>query len=253
MAEKLNSILVDDEDNSLSALRLMIDDYCPNVHILGEAKSVGEGVEIINKAKPDLVFLDIRMPDGEGFDVLQQVDHKTFEVIITTACRDYALKAYEFSAIDYLLKPINYLDLQKAVERVGQIRSLDYFDNRLQLIRVAFAEQQKRIMLPTSDGFEIFEIQQIIRCESDGCYTRFYFNNREKPVLISNTMATYDRLFSDLSFFRIHNRHLVNLRFVKKYSRADGGFVILNDETYLKISERKKGPFLERLKMFARG
>jgi len=222
MSEMLNSILVDDEDNSLSALRLMIDDYCPNIHILGEAKSVGEGVKIINRTQPDLVFLDIRMPDGEGFDVLQQVNHRTFEVIITTACRDYALKAYEFSAIDYLLKPINYHDLQKAVEKVGQIRSQDYFEHRVQIIREAFTEQQKRIMLPTSDGFEIFEIQHIIRCEADGCYTQFYFNNMERPVLISNTLATYDRLFSDLSFFRIHNRHLVNLRFVKKNSRADG-------------------------------
>ncbi len=255
MKDILNSVLVDDEDNCLTALRLMIEKNCPNIHILGEAKSVNEGISLIDEASPDLVFLDIKMPDGEGFDVLEQVESKDFNVIITTASKDYALKAYEFSAIDYLLKPINHLELKSAVDRVSIIKPSELFNHRVQLIREAKEERQKRIMLPTSDGFEIFMIDKIIRCESDGCYTNFYFKDEQNPIMVSNNIGTYENLFSDLNFFRIHNRHLVNLNYVKKYTRRHGGFVIIKDseKTELKVSDRKKVNFLERMKLFARG
>lgn len=252
--KKFKTTIIDDEHYCQAALLELINRYCPELEVTGTASSVKTGIEEINRNEPDLVFLDIRMPDGDGFQVLQTVSYTNFGIIFTTAHQEYALKAFDFSAIHYLLKPIDHRALRNAVDKFVTT-GMDYPGNskKISLIRENAGTGYKKIILPVSEGYEIYDTSDIIRLEADGSYTSIFFKDTVKPVIVSNGIGHYEEMLKDLSFVRVHKKHLVNLNFVTKFIKSDGGYLLMSDGAEITISERKKSEFQQRLKDFARG
>lgn len=250
----ITAILIDDDANLRNGMRTFLSRYAPEISIIGEADSVESGVETMQKLNPQVVFLDIQLGDGTGFDILEQLAAKngkvTSNIVFITAHEQYAIKAFRFSALDFLLKPVDPEELQKVVEKLKKV--LDKNDNYahidllLENIRRK-VDNFKRIALSTSDGIHLFEISDIIRCESEDNYTKFYIKNN-KPILISKTLKEYEDLLTEHGFERIHQSHLINLSYLKSYIKKDGGYVIMADNSNLPISQRKKERLQELLK-----
>ncbi|PLW97860.1 MAG: DNA-binding response regulator [Marinilabiliales bacterium] len=251
MKETIHAVIVDDEEKSVKALNNLLEKYVQHVNVDGVANCVKDAVSLIDDIKPELVFLDINMPDGIGFDVLEQVSFKDFEVIFVTAYESYALKAFEFSAIHYLLKPINYLELQKAISRFESIKVDSPFEDQISVFRETFNDKPSKIILPTSDGLNMVDIDTIIRCEADSNYTLFFLADGSREI-VSKSLNNFDKLLADLNFIRVHNKHLINLRHVKKYIKGKTGYVIMNDEEHVYVSDSKRKTFLESLKNYAK-
>ncbi|MCK5822307.1 MAG: response regulator transcription factor [Bacteroidales bacterium] len=251
MALLIHAVLVEDEDNSLEALEILLNKYCPDVQIDGRAQSVEEAIQTIDDVKPELIFLDIALPDGQGFEVLEGVEHTKFEVIFTTAYDQYALKAFEFSALDYLLKPINAEQLKQAVDRFQEIRGQENIGERVSVLKDSLKNLNERIILSSMDGFDVYKIADIIRCEANGSYTTFFITENRK-VVTSKTLNNFERLLEDMPFVRVHSKHLVNLNYIKKYISGRGGYVVFEDGTQVDVSERKKKEFIRLMKEFAR-
>lgn len=251
MAEQIFAVLVDDEDNSLEALEILLNRYCPDVVIKGKAQSVEEAIEVINEVKPELVFLDIALPDGQGFEVLDETKDSDFEVIFTTAYDQYALKAFEFSALDYLLKPINAEKLRQSVERYLEIRGTGTIGERISVLKESLKNLNDRIILSSMDGFEVYKIEDIVRCEANGSYTTFHIKGGRK-VVTSKTLNNFERLLEDMPFARVHSKHLVNLNYIKKYISGRGGYIVFEDGSQVDVSERKKKDFISIMKEHAR-
>lgn len=252
----VNALIIDDEVYARNSLKDDLGVYCSDIKLVGEAENAKAGVELISKHKPDLVFLDIDMPNGSGFDLLEKVRamNKTidFGIIFTTAHDKYALKAIKFSALDYLLKPIVSDELISAVKKASLNIPGPFTDIPVETLlsntRVT-GNPLKRIVLSTIDHAYVYDVADIIRCESEGNYTRFYFKS-ERPILISKTLKEYDNLLRDSGFERIHNSHLINLNYVKMYVKTDGGYLILKDETRIPISQRKKDQVISILSKY---
>lgn len=251
MADAIRAIIVDDEKKSIITLSKLLDIYCPHVKVIGTAQTVNESVETINDLKPDLVFLDIFLPDGDGFDVLENVDYRFFEVIFITASDKFAIKAFEFSAIHYLLKPINFQELQHAVERFKQIKEGNLLNEKISILKESLNMNYKKIILPSSEGLIIKDIDDIIRCEADSNYTIFFLTNKEK-LLVSKSLNNFEKILADINFCRIHNKHLVNLKYVIKYIKGKAGYVIMQDRSHAYVSENRRKEFLSSLKNYAR-
>lgn len=245
----IRTIIIEDEQKSRELLDAMIRNHCPDLEIIGFASDVKEGVELIRMSKPDLVFLDISMPNGTGFEVLEQVSDQNFELIFATASDQYALKAIKFSACDYLLKPIDVDELKAAVEKVKSRKTNKSGVDNLRFL----IEQLKRsdetfqkITLPTGNAYEIVNIKDIIRCEADGSYTTFYLSDKRKLV-ISSGLKHYEELLPEMDFIRVHHHHLINMNHVLRFLKEDGGYAIMSDGSKIEISRRKKESFMERL------
>ena len=241
----LKVIIVEDELHSREALKNLINDYCEQVEILKLAASVEEGIEAIQLHKPELVFLDIEMPTGTGFDLLERAQHLNFEVIFTTAFEHYALKAIKFSAIDYLLKPIDVEELQNAIAKVQQKRSSEH-NKKLETLLSNIQNksgQEETITLATSEGFEFIPVSNILYCQANGSYTNFHLKD-SKPLLVSKHLKEYENLLADHNFMRVHQSYLINLSEVKKYVKADGGYIVMKDDSIVNISIKKKEEFL---------
>jgi two-component system LytT family response regulator len=228
MADAIRVVIVDDEKKSILTLSKLLNVYCPHVKVIGTAQTVSESIETINFLKPDLVFLDISLPDGDGFDILENVDHRSFEVIFITASDKFAIKAFEFSAIHYLLKPINFKELQHAVERFEQIKGDNLLNEKISILKESLNKNYKKIILPSFEGLIMKDIDDIIRCEADSNYTIFLFTNKEK-LLVSKSLNNFEKILADINFCRIHNKHLVNLKYVTKYIKGKAGYVIMQD------------------------
>ena len=243
----IHALIIDDEPKSRNILKGYVSDYCEQVNIIGEASSAYEGSQKIAQLNPDLVFLDIQMPGGSGFDLLSTLDEISFEVIFTTAFDQYAVKAFKFSAVDYLLKPINILELQSAVKRV--IHRKETSKGQQQLTHLKDNLQTglfNKIALPTLEGLFFVEVQQILRCESDGAYTKVFLLE-EKKFMVSRNLKEFEALLTPHSFFRVHHSHLINLNYIVRYQKGKGGMVELEDGTWVNVSVRKKDKFLEVL------
>ena len=251
MSNLIQAVLIDDEDNSLEALSILLEKYCPDVEIIGTGQSVEEAVETIDNLQPELVFLDIALPDGQGFEVLEQVSHKNFEVVFTTAYDQYALTAFEFSALDYILKPINAEKLQQSVKRYQEIKGDREISGRVSVLKESLNNVNERIILTSMDGFEVYKIADIIRCEANGSYTTFFIKGGIK-VVTSKTLNNFEKLLSDQPFARVHSKHLVNLEFIKRYISGRGGYVVFEDGSQVDVSERKKKEFIRLMKEHAR-
>lgn len=248
--EKVKAILIDDEELSRSTLRSMLGKYCTQVQIIGEAENVGSGLELLSKEQPDVVFLDIQMPDGTGFDLLKLLNEIEFQVIFATAYDSYAIKAFEYSALDYLLKPV---DPDKLISAVEKIVVNNKNDSQRQLeTMLANLNGVKKIALPTSDGLRIIKVEEIVRCESESNYTNIYLKSGER-ILIPKTLKEYDNLLTPLGFYRVHHSHLINLSYIESYIRGEGGFAKLEDGREIEVSRRRKEGFLAALNHFLAG
>lgn len=242
----ITAVLIDDDNNLRIGMKALLERFAPNIKIIGEADSVASGYNILNKIMPQVVFLDIQLNDGTGFDILEKLKNKNGEIktniVFITAHEQYAIKAFRFSALDFLLKPVDPEDLQKVVEKINAAieknNNFSHIDLLLENIRKK-VDNFKRIALSNSDGIHLFEVNDIIRCESEDNYTKFFIKNA-KPVLISKTLKDYEELLSEHGFERIHQSHLINLNYLKSYIKKDGGYVIMQDDSHLPISQRKK-------------
>jgi two-component system LytT family response regulator len=250
----ITALLIDDDQHLRQGMKSLLERHAPEIRIIGEAESVKTGIEAIENWKPQVVFLDIHLNDGTGFDILEEVAKKNGKlnshIVFITAHEQYALKAFKFSALDYLLKPVDPEELKKSVVKIKEVleknTSFDHIDLLLENIRKK-VDHFKRIALSTADGIHLFEISDIIRCESQDNYTQFFIKNH-KPLLISKTLKEYEELLMEHGFERIHQSHLINLSYLKSYIKTDGGYVIMGDNAKLPIAQRKKERLQELIK-----
>lgn len=252
---EVTCIIVDDEVQNQQVLERMIDQFCPSVKLLGKAANIAEAVELIGKTSPNVVFLDIEMPGGNGFTLFDEIRNPNFYTVFTTAHAEYAIKAIKFAAFDYLLKPINLTELKHAVEKVatalrsGENKSANA-GKMAEVLRSNRKEQRydfTKIALPTSDGIEFFEVADILRCEADRAYCTFHLVNKRK-IIVSKSLKEYEDILSEANFYRVHKSNMVNLIHIRKYIRGKGGFVQLSDGSLIAVAVRKKDEFLQRLK-----
>ncbi|MBI1767869.1 MAG: response regulator transcription factor [Bacteroidetes bacterium] len=240
----LNAVIIDDESDSRQILAGYLKRYCPDVKVCGFGESVATGLEAIKKYQPEIVFLDIEMPFGNGFDLLDKLHEVTFETIFVTAFDNYAIRALNQSAAYYLLKPVNIDELVKAVEKIKMERAEKNHSTRTQLLVENFHSAKQRIMLPTLEGFEIVTINSILYCEAADNFTKFYFESGS-PLLICRTLKYFEDILTEHHFLRIHRSYLINPEFVVRYSKGKGGFVTMKNNQELEVSPAKKKELLE--------
>jgi two-component system LytT family response regulator len=241
-------IIVDDELKSRESLKKMLETFCEDVEVAALCQNVDEGLEAIAKHQPDVVFLDIQMQRETGFDLLTRLPEIDFEVIFTTAHSEYAIKAIKFSAIDYLLKPIDVEELRAAILKVKNKQNgniTERLEHLLKNIKSGTSENFK-LALPTAEGLTFIKTSEILYCKASGNYTEIFMHDGKK-YLVSRQLKEYDDLLSDHDFFRIHHSFLININYIKNYVRGEGGYVVMNDNASLDVSRRKKDAFLERI------
>lgn len=246
----LKTIIIDDEESSLNALRQKLLQHCPEIDIIACSNYPQTGLEAIESLHPDLVFLDIEMPIMNGFNLLQNLGYKNFELIFVTAYDHYAIKAIRYSALDYLVKPVEIEALKEAVKRAVEKKE-NLPNQRLELLlENAFNERRKfkKIAIPASDGLCFINVDDIVYLEASGNYTKFYLANKTKH-LVSKTMKDFEEVLPHEIFIRIHNSYIINKQYVEKYIRGDGGQVVLFGNILLDISKRKKGDFLREISL----
>lgn len=239
----IKAVIIDDEPINIINLQRLLQQYCPTVLVVQTATSADEGAEVIRRQQPDLVFLDIQMPDKSGLDLLKSLPAPEFELILVTAYDQYGIQAVKFSAIDYLLKPVNVEELQTAVEKAG-IRIIEKqqhqrLHNLLHLLRQGPQRDEHRLALPSLKETRFVYTKEIIRCESSNSYTTFYLDNGEK-LIVSVSIYEYDEMLTPYGFIRCHQSHLVNSRFVKSMVKESGGYLLLHDSTQIPVSRYKK-------------
>lgn len=248
---KLKAIIVEDEELSRETLRNYLTKYCPDVSIAGEAANIIEGKQLIEKLKPDVVFLDVEMPYGNAFDLLEQFSEITFETIFVTAYSNYAIQALNLSAAYYLLKPVDIDELVKAVNKIKETleNNKNLVHTRILIENVKIENKQlHKIVLPLIDGFEVIRVNEIIRCEANDNFTVFHLNNNRK-VMICRTLKHYEDILSEYDFIRVHKSHLVNFQYIKQYKKGKGGQVIMSDGKEVELSPNRKQEFLGKFKL----
>jgi two-component system LytT family response regulator len=251
----LKVIAIDDDAIARQALCVMAAEHPSPVEIVGEAGTVADAIEIIQKCAPDLVLLDIRLKRGTGFDILNAVDTSKLSVIFTTAYSEYAIKAIQHAAFDYLLKPIDPNELHQVMDRILRIKN-KYTTDRLAMLEVLIQETPannevvhhtpKKIVLSDAHGFRIVEIDTILWCEGEKNYTTFHLINGQK-ITTTQSLIVYEKMLKDSCIFRVHKSHMINLNGVKEYVRGRGGHVILSNNKTLAVSREKKSALLTRL------
>ena len=244
----LRSIIIDDEDNSSNALKEKLRQFA-QIQIIGICSSGAEGIEMIDALKPDVVFLDIEMPKMNGFTMLQQITYKNFELIFTTAYDHYAIKAIRFSALDYLMKPIEINELRQAIERAEEKKQLALPNQRLELLLENLGHkmhERLRIAVPTNTGLEFLKVENIIYLEASINYTHIFMQDNRKYT-VSRTLKEFEEMLPQDSFLRIHHSHIINKHFAEKYIRGEGGQVVLSNGVVLDIAKRKKTEFLKAI------
>lgn len=247
----IKAIIVDDESRHHETLGKMLKTFCPEIELCGNANSVKDAIDLIHARNPQLVFLDIEMPGGNGFTLFDSFEEPPFEVIFTTAHDLYAINAIKYAALDYLMKPINIRELQEAVERAIKIiskkdatstKKIDVLKSNLQLEDKRFT----KIALPSSEGIDFVEANGIIRAEAERSYSNFYLDNGKK-IMVSRPLKDYEALLEQCNFFRVHKSHMINLNHIEKYIKGKGGYVIMKDGSHVDVSVRKKDDLLNRL------
>jgi two-component system LytT family response regulator len=252
MKRKLRTIVVDDEQNAVDFIISIIGEYCDDLEVVGKAHNVAEGVKVIDREKPDLVLLDVEMPNGTGFDLLSYYPEKNFDVVFITAFNHYAIKAIKFSAVDYILKPININEFTEAITRVVHKRSASTTRDNEKfriLMENLKTPTPSRLAIATSDGMEYLNPREIIRIEADRSYSWFYLAG-ERKILVSKNLKEFQDLLGDRYFFRCHNSYLINLKYVKKYVKKDGGYIEMADGSQIPISRNRKDIFLVHMSRF---
>ncbi len=235
----IKAIIVDDIPQAIDLLKNDLQNYCPEVEVIAEAPSVVSGTKLIKQLQPDVVFLDIELQDGTGFDILEILGDISFKIIFTTASDEHAIKAFRFSAIDYLLKPINPEELQEAVQKCKDSQPDSRENVDLLLDTVKEKTSPRKLALHTLDKIQVTEIRDIIRCESSGNYTTFFFTDKQK-LLVTKTLKEYEKLLVEFNFIRVHQSHLINADHIKEYIKTEGGYLVMRDGSHVSVSIRKK-------------
>ncbi|MFM1931636.1 MAG: hypothetical protein RL226_939 [Bacteroidota bacterium] len=235
-----SAVIIDDVENARITLRQDLLDYCEEVEVIGEADGVVSGARLLKEVKPDIVFLDIQMRDGSGFDLLEILSSQDFALIFTTSSDSHAIQAFRFSAVDYLLKPIDPDQLVDAVNRASHLPQ-----KRIELLRENLSGN-RRLALNSQDKIRIVDIDEVVRCESHGSYTLFFLVDGDE-VLVTRTLKEFDLMLGDFGFLRVHQSHLVNMRFIKEFNKNDGGALLLKDKTEVPVSSRKKPTVMRAL------
>lgn len=242
----LRAIVIDDIEKIRKENINIIKSTCPTISIIGQADSVESGVKLIKQLSPDLVFLDVEMPDGSGFDLLQKLSPITFKVIFITGYEDFAIRAFRFSAIDYLLKPLDSKELMEAVKKAEESLGKEIFDLKLNNL-FANLERPKnlqKLILKTADKIYSVNIQDVVNCESDKNYTTFHFINAPK-LIVSINLKEYETILSPYNFFRTHKSHLINMAYFDHFIRSEGGnTIVMKNKTAIPLSVRKKEEFM---------
>ncbi|MCD4723982.1 MAG: LytTR family DNA-binding domain-containing protein [Bacteroidales bacterium] len=246
----IKTIIIDDEVKARETILNMLAAYCPDVEVIATAGSVSEGEEILSLHHPDLVLLDIKMADGTGFDLLKRLDKINFFVIFVTAFEEFAIRAFKFSALDYILKPLDPDELSNAVIKAKEKIEKESMSVKLDALFQnlgALSKDTKKIVLKTTANVHIVSLKDIIRCESEKNYTHFFTSEGEE-ITVSKTLKEFNELLIDYSFYRVHQSHLINLAHMKRYEKQDGGFIVMDDNSRVPVSFRKKEDLMKLFK-----
>ncbi|MBS1918405.1 MAG: response regulator transcription factor [Bacteroidetes bacterium] len=244
----INVVIIDDEPKNIRILKRMLAEFCPEVNVVAEGKDVQEAEDVLKQYKPSLVFLDIEMPYGNAFDLLNKLMPVSFEIIFITAFNEYALKAFKYSAVDYLLKPVSIHELKMAVEKATERINSRHANYELQNLLQNMErkdESKKKIAMPSKEGLIFIATENIIRCEASGGYTHVFTSEHGK-IITSKNIKEYEMILPENIFYRIHYSHIVNLKQIKKYHRGRGGYVEMKDGILIDVAVRRKDEFLSR-------
>lgn len=245
----MRTILIDDEQSARNSLKAELRDYCPEIVIVGEADGVQKGIAAIRELKPELVFLDVEMGDGTGFDLLEQLAPVSFQVIFTTAHDTHAVKAFKYSAVDYLLKPVDADELVAAVKKLDKLADQQLLQTSLKALLENARQSTKelrKVVINSSEGHYVLNIGEIIRFEAERNYTKVILES-EKPLLVAKTLKHFEDLLQSQKFERIHQSHLINVQHIRKYIPRDGGYVVLSNGDNVPVAQRKKTELLALL------
>jgi two-component system LytT family response regulator len=243
---KMKAVIIDDENQARATLNSFIQKYCNNLSIVGEADGVESGEKLIKKLLPELVFLDVQMKDGTGFDLLDKFQKITFKVIFVTAHDIFAIKAIRYSAFDYLLKPVRPTELIEACNKLKEKNFENQYNNQLSVLHNYRKKERTKIALPTTDGLRFLDINKIIRCESESCYTHIFTSDNEK-ITVTRTLKEYTELLPEKLFFRTHKSHLINLKLVDRFVNRDGGYILMENGDQVAIAKARKDSLLKLL------
>ncbi|HEY5462026.1 MAG TPA: LytTR family DNA-binding domain-containing protein [Hanamia sp.] len=248
----IRAVIIDDEKNNIDNLIGLLKKYSLNVDVTGIAMNADDGVKVILNDHPDLLFLDIQMPDKNGFDVLRALPQHPFEVIFVTAYDQYGIQAVKFAAIDYLLKPINPEELKisiaKVEDKLNKKKGNLQLENLMELIKNKDSKNEHKLALATTKEIRFVNTKNIVRCESSNAYTKFFLTDG-KSIMVSKPIFEYEELLNDYDFIRCHQSHLVNKKFIKSFIKEDGGHLLLEDNTQIPVSRSKKENVLKALTM----
>lgn len=241
------AVIIDDENRTRDLIAKMINSFGLDIEAIPAGENVQSGIKAIEEHQPDIVFLDIQMPDGTGFDLLKAVPNKNFEVIFITAHEEFAIKAIKFSALDYILKPVDTEELKTAVENALKTMDHKRDERQFEALQNNISPQQKRrLVLKTQESVHIVDLDQIIRCESDRNYTSFYLTDNRK-ILVSKTLKEFENLLIGYNFIRVQQSHLINLDYVERYNKGNGGSVVMRDGSEVPLSPAKREIFFKIL------
>lgn len=247
----IKTLIIEDEKHCIDHLSELLEkDFKEELELLGAFSSYEEGLNAIRSLDPDLVFLDIQLGDKSGFELLEELEKKEFDLVFTTAYHQFAINAFRFSAVDYLLKPIAPFQLRQAVEKAKKGASRSDQDTKYQVLleSINSADRKfKKMVVPHMNGFRILELSKIVRLQSDGNYTEIYLENEPK-IVSGKTLKEYENRLLEHRFFRVHHSHLVNIDFIKSYTAGKGGYLTLKDNTQVEVSHRKKDSLMKYLK-----
>lgn len=244
----IRAIIIDDEHYCVEVLSTLLKKYCPEVTVSATCSSGEEGLKAIHEYQPDLVFLDVEMPRMNGFQLLESLPEINFDLVFTTSYDQYAIKAIRFSALDYLLKPIDREELQKAVNKAGK-RQSGSINQQLQLLLQKInqpATRVNKVAMPTMEGLQMINVADIISCASDSNYTILHLKDKQKLV-VSRTLKEIEEILEEHSFIRVHHSYMVNLNEVTKYIRGEGGYLVMSDGSHIDVSRSRKDSVVKRL------
>ncbi len=245
----MNIIIIDDETPARNNLKQIIKDNFKDANVIGEADSVKTGLELLNQTKTDIVLLDINLSDGSGFNILEQVKNINFQVIFVTAYNDYAIKAFKFNALDYVLKPIELSQLTRVFDKARELLNDDFITKEelnIVLDNYSKKDEDKKLVIQEFNKVSFVAIKKIIKFISDGSYTTIYLNDNTK-LTCSKTIKVYQELLPESMFYRVHNSSLINMNYVSEFNKEDGGYVVMSDGSHVQISRRRKNEFFRIL------
>lgn len=244
----MKAIIIDDEPHARELLSTFLKKYCSRVEVIGEAATITDGIALIKRSSFDLLFLDISLDNGTGFDIIDKLSPIDFQVIFSTAHNEFAIKAFQYNAIDYLLKPLNPDELQRVVKKAKSQHHLGSIQAQLDnLTKNNSTQTLHRIAIPSIEGVLFLELNEIIRLESSGKYTTFYYANGKKKAMVSKNLGFYEDILPKQKFYRTDQSHIVNLQYVRQYLNKDGGYVLLTNGEEITVARRRKELLLEKL------